>query len=77
MTNNRFISILRDYAALARTRRTSYADAVHELVDARQLSVSLTVSGDAERDKQLRAAEDTAMREYGKFDEAFSFENDD
>jgi hypothetical protein len=72
MTNNRFISALRDYAALARARRVSYAAAVKRLVDLREESALLGVEEPSDREKVMREIRGAAVREYGKFDAEFS-----
>lgn len=71
MTNNRFISALRDYAALARARRVSYAPAVQRLVQLRMEAVEQGDGTPEEMDAKRAEIQSAAAREYGKFDAAF------
>lgn len=74
MSETQFISALRDYAALARARRTSYSAAIHKFVEMREDSALEFVEEPADRAKEIQRLHDIAMREYGKFDASFSFD---
>lgn len=74
MSNAQFISALRDYAALARARRTSYAVAIHKFVELRTNSALEGVTNAEDEERERQAIKDIAMREYGKFDDTFSFD---
>ena len=74
MTNNMFMSVLRDYAQAARQKRKSFAAPVRRLVDLRMAALDdgqTTPEALAEHRQRLQ---DTVMREYAPFDHTFSFE---
>ena len=74
MTNNGFMSVLRDYAQAARRKRKSYAPAVKHLVELRMAEIdtgSMSADEVAQKRQQLQ---DIVMREYAPFDHTFSFE---
>lgn len=72
MTEQRFIGILRDYAAVARRRNVSYAEPVRALVALRVAEIEKG-GGDWETVAQRKAAAHAiAAREYGKFDAGFA-----
>ena len=74
MTSTSYISLLRDYAAAARRRKTSYASAVHALVALRVEAIAAKNASPEETAKAQEEARQIARREYGKEDSAFTFD---
>jgi hypothetical protein len=71
MTNTRFVTLLRDYTALAKARGESYAEAVNTLVTLRHNSIAASVQDEAEAARQMNAVSEMAEREYGAVDKSF------
>lgn len=76
MSNNRFIDMLRQYAAQARRRNVSYAEPVRLLVELRMNEIIQAGGTPEEYDAERAKLEKVALREYGKFDGSLSFESD-
>lgn len=76
MTNKRFFSALRDYAALARRKRTSYAAPVKRLVELRMEELKLTPGTSADYEDVLQGLRDVVSREYAPFDREFSWDGE-
>lgn len=73
MSQKAFIQLMRDYAAIARARNRSYADSVHALVAERQATIAAAGLPQPEMKQQLEDVERIALREYGRFDNSFTF----
>lgn len=74
MTQNAFMSVLRDYASIARRKRVSYAVPVHALVALREARIRSDVTDVNERERLIASMHDAVMREYGREDAGFTFD---
>lgn len=74
MTNNAYLKIVRQYAALSKRFNRSYAEAVNAVVQSRLDFIVKSGLEGGSRTEALDAAMDMAEREYGLADRDFKLD---
>lgn len=74
MTQNSFLSLIRQYAALAKRYNKSYAEPVNALVQRREDTIRDTETDAAKRDTAIAQLHDMTRREYGSVDRDFKID---
>ena len=74
MSQNAYLRLLRQYAALARRYNRSFAEAVNAIIAERSKTVTKEAANEQAALEELGYVEDQATREYGAYDRDFTLE---